>query len=80
MLALGCSTRDYVFVYHRGCPIGAILVGKSKGKGRLTLLFCGRKADFEVLRPSVVEDRFGSEELQRLIEDFSLQDCREAAR
>ena len=78
MLALRFSPGDYVFVYSKGRPLGAILVGDGRGKGRFPLLFCGRERDFEILRPSVVEHRYGSEELERLIEDFSLQDSKSA--
>ena len=73
MLALRFSPGDYVFVYSKGRPLGAILVGDCSRKGRFPLLFCGGELDFEILRPSVVEHRYGSEELERLIEDFSLQ-------
>lgn len=74
MLALRFSAGDYAFVYSKGRPIGAIRVGNCRGKGRFPLLFCGRQLDFEILRPSVVEHRYGSEELERLIKDFSVQD------
>ena len=72
MLALRFSAGDYCFVYSQGRPIGAIRVGDCRSKGQFPLLFCGRQCDFEVLRPSVVEHRYGSAELERLIEDFSL--------
>jgi hypothetical protein len=73
MLALTVSPGDYVFVYSQGRPLGAILVGDARGRGRSPLLFCGRERDFEILRPSVVAHRYGSAELERLIDDFSLQ-------
>ncbi len=72
MLALSFSQGDYAFVFSGGRPIGAILVGDCRGKGRFPLLFAGRELDFNVLRPSVVERCYGAEELEKLIEEFSL--------
>ncbi len=70
MLSLRFSTDDYAFVYTRGRPIGAILVGKTKGRSQFSLLFSGREMDFEILRPQAVERRFGRQELERLRSRF----------
>jgi len=70
MLSLRFSTDDYAFVYTQGRPIGAILVGEIKGRNQLSLLFSGREMDFEILRPRVVERRFGREELEKLQSRF----------
>ncbi len=70
MLSLRFSKDDYAFVYTRGQPIGAILVGEIKGRGQFSLLFCGREVDFEILRPRAVERRFGPEELEKLRSRF----------
>ncbi len=66
MLSLRFSTDDYAFVYTQGRPIGAILVGPTKGRSQLSLLFSGQERDFEILRPQAVEQRFGREELDKL--------------
>ncbi len=66
MLSLRFSTDDYAFVYTEGRPIGAILVGETKGRSQLSLLFSGQEMDFEILRPRAVERRFGREELEKL--------------
>ena len=73
VLALCFKDRDFAFVYHDGEPIGAIFVGEISPRARspkVSLLFSGRKSQFEVLRPSVVERRYGREELERLTELF----------
>ena len=70
MLSLRFSTDDYAFVYTEGRPIGAILVGKTKGRSQFSLLFSGREMDFEILRPQAVERRFGRQELERLRSRF----------
>ncbi|MGO9112456.1 MAG: hypothetical protein ACLP9L_24765 [Thermoguttaceae bacterium] len=70
MLALRFATDDYAFVYSEGRPIGAIVVGETKGRSQLSLLFSGRETDFEILRPQAVERRFGREELERLQSRF----------
>jgi hypothetical protein len=70
MLALRFGKDEFAFVYSAGRPIGAILVGDFKGKGRFSLLFSGEHADFEVLRPRAVEQRFGRDELDRLCAEF----------
>ena len=57
MLSLRFSTDDYAFVYTEGRPIGAILVGETKGRTQFSLLFSGRETDFEILRPRAVERR-----------------------
>jgi hypothetical protein len=70
MLALSFSDGDFAFVYSAGQPIGAVRVGEFKGASRVKLHFAGDVSGFEVLRPSVVERRFGREELAKLIEQF----------
>ena len=70
MLSLRFSTDDYAFVYTEGRPIGAILVGPTKGRSQLSLLFSGQAADFEILRPQAVERRFGQQELDKLRSRF----------
>jgi len=74
MLALSFRKGEYAFVYSGGCPIGAILLGEMKGKGRPLLLFSGAERQFQVLRPSVVKQRFGGAELERLENLFLTQD------
>jgi len=66
MLSLRFSRDDYAFVYTEGRPIGAILVGETKGRSQFSLLFSGQEMDFEILRPRAVERRFGREELEKL--------------
>ena len=63
MLSLRFSTDDYAFVYTAGRPIGAILVGESKGRTQFSLLFSGKEIDFEILRPKAIERRFGRERI-----------------
>ena len=70
MLALRFCTDDYAFVYTGGRPIGAILVGQTKGRSQFSLLFCGQETDFEILRPQAVERRFGRQELEKLRSRF----------
>jgi hypothetical protein len=70
MLSLQFSRDDYAFVYSEGRPIGAILIGAIKGRSRLSLLFGGQPTDFEILRPSAVEGRYGIDELERLRSRF----------
>jgi hypothetical protein len=70
MLSLRFSKDDYAFVYTAGRPIGAILVGEIKGRSQLSLVFSGQEMDFEILRPQVVERRFGREELEKLRSRF----------
>jgi hypothetical protein len=70
MLALRFCTDDYAFVYTGGRPIGAILVGQTKGRSQFSLLFSGRETDFEILRPQAVERRFGRQELEKLRSRF----------
>ncbi len=70
MLSLRFSRDDYAFVYTEGRPIGAILVGETKGRGQFSLLFSGRQADFEILRPRAVERRYGRQELDKLRSQF----------
>ncbi len=70
MLSLRFSADDYAFVYSAGRPIGAILVGASKGQRQFSLLFSGQADDFEILRPPVVQRRYGREELERLESRF----------
>jgi len=70
MLSLRFSTDDYAFVYTEGRPIGAILVGETKGRSQFSLLFSGQETDFEILRPRTVERRFGREELEKLQSRF----------
>jgi hypothetical protein len=70
MLSLRFSTDDYAFVYTEGRPIGAILVGETKGRGQFSLLFSGRETDFEILRPQAIERRFGRQELEKLRSRF----------
>ena len=70
MLSLRFSRDDYAFVYSEGRPIGAILVGETKGRSQFSLLFSGREIDFEILRPRAVERRFGRQELDRLQSRF----------
>lgn len=76
MLSLRFSTDDYVFVYTQGRPIGAILVGPTKGRSQLSLLFSGQATDFEILRPQAVERRFGRQELDtlRAVSSFQAED------
>jgi hypothetical protein len=70
MLALSFSDSDFAFIYSDGRPIGALLLGEIKGAGRVKLRFAGDTIAFEVLRPSVVERRFGKAELVKLTERF----------
>ena len=70
MLSLRFSRDDYAFVYTEGRPIGAILVGETKGRGQFSLLFSGREIDFEILRPRTVERRYGRQELEKLCSLF----------
>ncbi len=72
MLALTLRDKDYVFVYHNGTPIGAILFGTERpgGRAKFPVQFAGGQDDFEILRPKVVEARYGKQELQRLILEF----------
>jgi hypothetical protein len=70
MLSLRFSTDDYAFVYTAGRPIGAILVGQTRGRSQLSLLFCGQAEEFEILRPQAVERRFGRQELDKLRAQF----------
>jgi len=70
MLSLRFSRDDYAFVYSEGRPIGAILVGETKGRSQFSLLFSGREIDFEILRPRTVERRFGRQELEKLRSQF----------
>ena len=80
MLALRFSTDDYAFVYTAGRPIGAIVVGDTRGKSQLSLLFSGRQSDFEVLRPTAVERRFGRKELEKLEMQFLRVNDRQSSR
>ena len=66
MLSLRFSADDYAFVFTEGRPIGAILVGETRGRSQFSLLFSGQEMDFEILRPRAVERRFGREELEKL--------------
>jgi len=70
MLSLRFSRDDYAFVFTGGRPIGAILVGEIKGRSQLSLSFSGEEMDFEILRASAVERRFGREELEKLQSRF----------
>lgn len=70
MLALSFYDGDYAFIYSAGRPIGALRVAEIKGSGRVKLGFAGDELAFEVLRPSVVERRFGHAELMRLMNQF----------
>ena len=70
MLALCFSEGDCAFVYSAGRPIGALLVGEVRGGGRVKLCLSGDRRTFEVLRPRVVERRFGADELAKLTEQF----------
>jgi len=79
LLSLRFSRNDYAFVYSEGRPIGAILVGDTKGRGQFSLLFSGRELDFEILRPRAVERRFGRQELERLQSQFLRPSTRHAA-
>jgi hypothetical protein len=73
MLALRLRRDGFVFVYRHGVPIGAILVGQaSPNRSSLLLLFSGDSQEFQILRPEVVAQLFGEQELQRLIERFAL--------
>ena len=75
MLALTFREGDFAFVFHDGTAIGAILVGDERRVGkrlRVPVRFSGRKDDFEILRPKLVERRFGKQELDKLIEQFLL--------
>jgi len=74
MLALSFREGEYAFVFSGGCPIGAIVLGDMKGRGRPLLLFSGAERQFQVLRPSVVRQRFGDAELERLEKLFLTQD------
>ena len=46
MLSLRFSRDDYAFVYTEGRPIGAILVGETKGRSQFSLLFSGQRNGF----------------------------------
>jgi hypothetical protein len=70
MLALTFSDGELAFVYSAGRPIGAVRIAEVRGAGRVKLHFAGDESAFEVLRPSVVERRFGRPELVRLIDQF----------
>jgi len=75
MLALTFREGDYAFVYHNGTAIGAILFGDERPPGRhfrVPVRFSGLKDDFEILRPKVVEHRYGKQELDKLAEQFLL--------
>ena len=73
MLVLSVPCGGYVFVYHKGAPIGAILVGKTgPRRSWVSLAFAGDPQEMEVLRPEVVARRHGDEELARLVERFTL--------
>ena len=73
MLSLRFKSGGYAFVYHRGVPIGAILVGQtSPSRSLVSLLFSGNTQEFEVLRSEVVARRYGEDELDRLIDTFAL--------
>jgi hypothetical protein len=70
MLALTFTEGDFAFVYSAGRPIGAVVLAETKAAGRVKLRFAGDNFAFEVLRPSVVERRFGRAELLKLVEQF----------
>lgn len=73
MLAIRLRIGGYVFVYHQGSPIGAILIGQmSPSRSWVSLLFSGDPHEFEILRPEVVARRYGEEELEKLVERFAL--------
>lgn len=80
MLVLSFRSGEFAFVFHRGIPIGAIVVPKRTRGGepiRFPIVFAGGADDFEVLRPIAVERRYGKQQLQRLTEQFLLPavDC-----
>ncbi|NUQ66507.1 MAG: hypothetical protein HUU20_28935 [Pirellulales bacterium] len=79
MLALSLREGEFVFVFCDRRPVGVIVVGSTNGKGRSLLRFSGRKSDFEIVRPNVLEQRYGSPGLQELTEQFLAQDQRKAA-
>jgi hypothetical protein len=68
-LVLSFRPEDFAFVYSGGRPIGAVAVGPAS-PARTALLFSGDRRDFEILRPAVVQSRFGRKVLERLIEQF----------
>ncbi len=70
MLSLRFSRDDYAFIYTEGRPIGAILVGETRGRSQFSLLFSGPETEFEILRPQTVERRFGRQELEKLQSQF----------
>lgn len=73
MLVLSFRDGDLAFVYSAGIAIGAIQFGDQKPGGkrfRIPVGFCGRNDEFEILRPSAVERRYGKQELERLTEQF----------
>jgi hypothetical protein len=73
VLALSFRGGEYAFVYHEGRPIGAIIAGDLNSAGehpRRSIVFSGQRQDFEILRPNVVANRFGRQELERLIAVF----------
>ena len=73
MLALILRSGEVVFVFHRGHPIGVLAVRDKRANGRnlrVPLLFSGRRDDFEVLRPKMVERRYGRRQLDKLTRQF----------
>jgi hypothetical protein len=70
MLALSFAQGDFAFIYSAGRPIGALVFAEATTAGRVKLRFAGDEVAFEVLRPSVVERRFGRAELVKLMQEF----------
>ncbi len=82
MLALRFAVGEYAFIYHEGTAIGAIRLSEvkpSSASPKVSVAFAGDRHGFEVLRPSVVERRFGREELERLHRQFALDGCLQEA-
>jgi hypothetical protein len=73
MLTLSFRDGDYAFVFYAGIAVGAMQYGDHKPGGkrsRLPVRFAGRKEEFEILRPSAVERRYGRQELEKLTDRF----------
>ena len=73
MLKLSFRSGEVAFVFHNGHPIGAVLVGEEQPNGRkprIAVVFGGDKLSFEIVRASVIEERYGREVLEGLVRQF----------
>ena len=71
MLALTFRGGEFAFVYHEGRPIGVVRLPDESP--RTAVLFGGSKNGFEVLRPRLVAQRYGQQELERLCHVYALK-------